>query len=100
MAPDLCLLLCTVDEATANVDLFTDALIQKILRERFRDRTVFTIAHRLNTILDMDKILVMDAGKVAEFDTPSQLLSNKAGIFAQMYQQSRRLSQISSNSVL
>jgi ATP-binding cassette, subfamily C (CFTR/MRP), member 1 len=73
-----------VDEATANVDKTTDELIQKVLRTKFIDRTLITIAHRLNTIIDYDRILVMDNGQAAEFGTPSELLNMPNGIFKSM----------------
>uniref|UniRef100_A0A4W5R8N7 ABC-type glutathione-S-conjugate transporter n=1 Tax=Hucho hucho TaxID=62062 RepID=A0A4W5R8N7_9TELE len=69
-----------LDEATAAIDLETDDLIQSTIRTEFEDCTVFTIAHRLNTIMDYTRVLVLDKGQVAEFDTPTKLLS-KRGIF-------------------
>ena len=76
-----------MDEATANVDYKTDQLIQETIRTKFRDRTVITVAHRLNTILDYDRVLVLDQGKVVEFDKPERLLEKEGGIFSDMYHQ-------------
>uniref|UniRef100_A0A8D3C946 ATP-binding cassette, sub-family C (CFTR/MRP), member 3 n=1 Tax=Scophthalmus maximus TaxID=52904 RepID=A0A8D3C946_SCOMX len=72
-----------LDEATAAIDLETDDLIQSTIRTQFEDCTVFTIAHRLNTIMDYTRVLVLDKGQVAEFDTPTSLISQK-GIFYSM----------------
>nr|XP_033816969.1 canalicular multispecific organic anion transporter 2 isoform X3 [Geotrypetes seraphini] len=69
-----------LDEATAAVDLETDDLIQMTIRTQFEDCTVLTIAHRLNTIMDYTRILVLDKGKIAEYDTPTNLLAMR-GIF-------------------
>ncbi|XP_061827424.1 ATP-binding cassette sub-family C member 4-like isoform X3 [Nerophis lumbriciformis] len=80
-----------IDEATANVDPRTDSLIQQTIRDRFQECTVLTIAHRLNTIIDCDKILVLDAGKVQEYDEPYVLLQNEDGLFYQMVQQTGRV---------
>ncbi|XP_073707299.1 ATP-binding cassette sub-family C member 4 [Garra rufa] len=76
-----------IDEATANVDPRTDGLIQKTIRDKFRECTVLTIAHRLNTIIDSDRILVLDAGRIHEYDAPHILLQNHSGIFYKMVQQ-------------
>ncbi|XP_050313202.1 multidrug resistance-associated protein 1-like [Anthonomus grandis grandis] len=70
-----------LDEATAAVDLETDDLIQKTIRTAFADCTVLTIAHRLNTIIDSDRVLVLDKGQIAEFESPNKLLENKESIF-------------------
>jgi ABC-type multidrug transport system ATPase subunit len=71
-----------LDEATANVDLKSDELIQSIIRREFGNCTVLTIAHRLHTVIDSDKVLVMDNGVVAEFGSPYQLLQDHDGIFS------------------
>nr|XP_046238010.1 ATP-binding cassette sub-family C member 4-like isoform X2 [Scatophagus argus]XP_046238011.1 ATP-binding cassette sub-family C member 4-like isoform X2 [Scatophagus argus]XP_046238012.1 ATP-binding cassette sub-family C member 4-like isoform X2 [Scatophagus argus]XP_046238013.1 ATP-binding cassette sub-family C member 4-like isoform X2 [Scatophagus argus] len=76
-----------IDEATANVDPRTDELIQKTIRDKFRECTVLTIAHRLNTIIDSDRILVLDNGVIQEFDHPFTLLQNKEGALYKMVQQ-------------
>ncbi|XP_055919617.1 multidrug resistance-associated protein 1-like isoform X7 [Eupeodes corollae] len=73
-----------LDEATAAVDLETDDLIQKTIRSEFKDCTVLTIAHRLNTILDSDKVIVLDRGEIIEFDSPTSLLEDKNSAFYSM----------------
>lgn len=70
-----------LDEATAAVDVETDALLQTTLRSPlFSKRTIITIAHRINTILDSDRIVVLEQGRVMEFDTPQKLIEEK-GLF-------------------
>lgn len=76
-----------LDEATAAVDVQTDALLQGTLRSPlFSNRTIITVAHRLNTILDSDRIVVLDKGEVVEFDTPANLMK-KQGSFASLMKQ-------------
>lgn len=79
-----------LDEATASVDPHTDGLIQTTIREKFSGCTVLTIAHRLHTIMDSDKVLVMEAGTVVEFDHPYVLLQNERGVFRGLVKQTGR----------
>ncbi|XP_073445373.1 ATP-binding cassette sub-family C member 5 [Dendrobates tinctorius] len=74
-----------LDEATAAMDAETDLLIQETIREAFSDCTMLTIAHRLNTVLGCDRIMVLAQGQVMEFDTPSALLSNENTRFYSMF---------------
>ncbi|KAL6423795.1 hypothetical protein ACFW04_010336 [Cataglyphis niger] len=80
-----------LDEATANVDPTTDALIQTTIRNKFKACTVLTIAHRLNTIMDSDKVLLMDHGQMLEFDHPYILLQNEKSHFSAMVQETGKL---------
>lgn len=73
-----------LDEATANVDIDTDAQIQTTIREKFAHCTVLTIAHRLDTVIDSHRILVLSKGEVLEFAHPHKLLENEAGHFSGM----------------
>ncbi|KAM9818916.1 ATP-binding cassette sub-family C member 10 [Syngnathus typhle] len=73
-----------VDEATASVDHKTDQLLQKTIADRFRHQTVLTIAHRLNTIMDCERVLVMHAGKVVDFDTPAALCQKDDSLFQRL----------------
>ncbi|XP_068583608.1 LOW QUALITY PROTEIN: ATP-binding cassette sub-family C member 10 [Cebidichthys violaceus] len=73
-----------IDEATASVDQKTDKLLQQTIRETFQRQTVLTIAHRINTIMDCDRVLVMHAGKVVEFDTPAALTQTDRSVFLRL----------------
>lgn len=79
-----------MDEATASIDYTTDAKIQETLRE-LRDNTIITIAHRLQTIIDYDKVLVLDHGQVVEFDHPWTLVNKNGGLFRSMCENSGNL---------
>ncbi|KAI0717016.1 multidrug resistance-associated ABC transporter [Earliella scabrosa] len=70
-----------MDEATASVDYATDELIGKTIRQEFASSTILTIAHRLRTVIDYDKVMLLDQGRIAEFDTPAALLSNPQSKF-------------------
>jgi len=76
-----------LDEATAAVDIETDAMVQRTLRgPLFQNRTIITVAHRLNTILDSDRVVVLDKGEVVEFDSPKKLFEKK-GLFHNLMKQ-------------
>ncbi|KAF9118643.1 hypothetical protein BGX30_004443 [Mortierella sp. GBA39] len=78
-----------LDEATSAVDVETDELIQKTIRAEFKDRTLLTIAHRIKTVMDSDKILVLEQGRVVEFESPKVLLARKDGsLFYRLAEQS------------
>ncbi|KAJ3514870.1 hypothetical protein NLJ89_g2120 [Agrocybe chaxingu] len=77
-----------LDEATASVDYETDRKIQDTIAYEFKDRTILCIAHRLRTIISYDRICVLDAGQIAEFDTPTKLYDNTDGIFRGMCERS------------
>ena len=75
-----------LDEATSNIDYENDQLIQQSIRDNFdKDCTILTIAHRLDTIMDSDKIMVLDKGKLIQYDSPQRLLNDEAGMFYHLY---------------
>ncbi|XP_042484429.1 putative ABC transporter C family member 15 isoform X1 [Macadamia integrifolia] len=73
-----------LDEATASVDSATDGVIQKIISREFKDRTVVTIAHRIHSVIDSDLVLVLNEGRVAEYDTPAKLLEREDSFFSKL----------------
>ncbi|XP_058082153.1 ABC transporter C family member 14-like [Magnolia sinica] len=75
-----------MDEATASVDSQTDNVIQKIIREDFSECTIISIAHRIPTVMDCDRVLVIDAGLAKEFDSPTRLLERQS-LFAALVQE-------------
>ncbi|RDW82953.1 hypothetical protein BP5796_04444 [Coleophoma crateriformis] len=75
-----------LDEATSSVDRRTDELMQRIIREEFGDRTIIAVAHRLDTILDFDRVAVLDRGRLKECDAPPTLLAREGSAFAALYE--------------
>jgi ABC-type multidrug transport system fused ATPase/permease subunit len=75
-----------IDEATANIDQKNDQLIQEVISTKFINSTVLTIAHRLTTLKNSDKILVLGGGKVLEWGSPKELLEKDGGIYRDMCQ--------------
>lgn len=80
-----------LDEAISSIDYNTDYILQQSLREHFNNLNILTIAHRLRTIIDYDKILVLDAGKVVEYDNPYVLITNTDSLFYRMCENSSEL---------
>ncbi|PRT53528.1 ATP-dependent bile acid permease [Wickerhamiella sorbophila] len=80
-----------LDEATASIDYDTDAMIQTTIREQFNNVTILTIAHRLRTIADYDRIIVLEMGELSQFGSPAELLDDKEGIFYSMCEKSGEL---------
>ena len=76
-----------MDEATANIDYKTESILKKNINEDMKESTVITIAHRIKTIINYDKILVLKEGEIEEFDTPQNLIEKK-GLFYQLYKES------------
>lgn len=74
-----------MDEATANIDFQTEDKIQKVLMSQFKNDTIVTIAHRINTLISYDRILVLDKGEIVEFDEPGKLLNNQNSLFFKLY---------------
>ncbi|XBW38433.1 hypothetical protein QEN19_004021 [Hanseniaspora menglaensis] len=70
-----------LDEATSSVDAETDKIIQETIRSEFKDKTILSVAHRLDSILDNDKIIVLEGGELKEFDSPANLIDDKTSIF-------------------
>ncbi|DBA69271.1 TPA: hypothetical protein ACH3X2_14313 [Trebouxia sp. C0005] len=89
-----------LDEATSNVDSGTDQLIQTTIRSAFKDCTVLTIAHRLHTIIDSDRIMVLDAGQLVEFDSPATLLKNPNSVFSKLVAEASRDTKESAHATL
>ncbi|XP_009589885.1 putative ABC transporter C family member 15 [Nicotiana tomentosiformis] len=73
-----------LDEATASVDAATDAVLQKIISQEFRNRTVITIAHRIHTVINSDLVLVLNEGRIAEYDSPAKLLEREDSFFSKL----------------
>jgi ABC-type multidrug transport system fused ATPase/permease subunit len=73
-----------IDEATANIDVKNDAIIQRVIADKFKESTVLTIAHRLSTLKNSDKIMVLEKGSLIEFGNPDDLENRKDGFYAEM----------------
>lgn len=79
-----------MDEATSNIDVITEQKIQSLIESQFKESTVITIAHRLNTIIKSDKVLVLSYGKVEEFDAPAKLMQNPESEFSKLLQELKK----------
>ena len=79
-----------LDEATANIDVVTERTIQKLINEEFVDATVLTIAHRLNTIINSDRVMLLSQGKLIEYDSPKRLMADPKSAFAKLCEEKKR----------
>lgn len=79
-----------LDEATANIDVVTEQKIQKLIDEEFNESTVITIAHRLNTIIKSDKVLVLSKGTLVEYDSPNNLMSDPNSEFSKLLKEIKK----------
>lgn len=79
-----------LDEATANIDIVTEEKIQRLIEAEFKDSTVITIAHRLNTIIKSDKVLVLSFGKVEEYAAPSELMADPGSKFSNLLKELKK----------
>lgn len=82
-----------LDEATANIDVVTEKAIQKLINEEFVDATVLTIAHRLNTIINSDRVMLLSQGKLIDYDSPKKLLADPNTAFAKLCEEKKRTQQ-------
>ncbi|KAJ6508827.1 hypothetical protein C8R45DRAFT_815212 [Mycena sanguinolenta] len=82
-----------LDEATSSIDFETDRKIQKTIREEFNDSLLVTIAHRINSVIDYDRLIILDQGKIAQFDTPYNLIQSE-GIFRDMCKKTGAFSEL------
>lgn len=78
-----------LDEPTSNLDAETDAVLQNEVQTSFADRTILTIAHKLETVMESDRVIVLDEGKLVEFDAPSELMKLRRGHFRGLVESSR-----------
>ncbi|GAB1205509.1 hypothetical protein APSETT445_004185 [Aspergillus pseudonomiae] len=78
-----------LDEATSSVDTVTDEIMQRVIREKFSNHTILTVAHKLETILDYDRIIVLDAGRIVESGSPYALLASDTSHFSKLYASSK-----------
>lgn len=76
--------LVVLDEATANIDMVTEEKIQNLITTQFQNSTMITIAHRLNTIINSDRVLVLNYGQILEYDSPKNLMNDKNSEFSQL----------------
>ncbi|KAL8116632.1 hypothetical protein AgCh_022978 [Apium graveolens] len=88
-----------LDEATASIDSAIDGILQKVISQEFKDRTIITIAHRIHTVIDSDFVLVLSEGKIAEYDTPKRLLEREDSFFSKLIKEYSTSSQSFSSMV-